>query len=568
MGLIIVMIMYLCRGINRHLMKLRQLLLPIVVLSFFIFFSCVRRAEKELDLAVALLDTRPDSSLFVLNSLNSEKFNNQRLKAKYRLYYSAALDKNYIDVASDSIIQPALDYYSKRGPLKERMLAWYYYGIVLNNNKNYSSAVIAFEKAAAIANKLDVSHYSGLIFRNISQAFYSSNSFSSGIEYLNKALSFFSMNAADSAYLNYGYYSLAVQYFANKEYAKSDSILNSIGGTSAEELKDFINCSKARIELFYNNDPQKTLFYYRLTPREVLYYQDYSYYALAFDRLEMRDSADYMIGRAYSLCSDIGDSAAVDYIHAMMLNKRGRSDEAFHLLDQVIAAQDLRARVVMSESVSSAQRDFFKEEADILSEEKLKVTQLCIVSVIIILLLAIIVFIIILSYSREKDQHIKELMAQLALNNERILQLSKGNAALLSTKVSERIRQINTMTKEYFMADSEKQKELAFRLFKDYVNNLNNNKLFYESLENDLNKYCDGIMSKLKGQIPDIGKKNLNLITLFFAGLSYETVALITGAQSLQSLRMKRSRFRKTIENSNAKDKSFFLEMLEVNSES
>lgn len=84
------------------------------------------------------------------------------------------------------------------------------------------------------------------------------------------------------------------------------------------------------------------------------------------------------------------------------------------------------------------------------------------------------------------------------------------------------------------------------------------------SLEEDLDKYCNGIVSKLRGQVPRIKGGNINIIILFFAGFSYDVVQLLTGSVSVESLKMARSRFRKEIIAANAPDKDFFLRMLDM----
>ena len=52
---------------------------------------------------------------------------------------SEALDKNYIDIESDSLIRGAVDYYDTHNDRHSAMLAWYYEGLVLKNGQHYST---------------------------------------------------------------------------------------------------------------------------------------------------------------------------------------------------------------------------------------------------------------------------------------------------------------------------------------------------------------------------------------------------------------------------------------------
>lgn len=72
-------------------------------------------AQRDLDLAESLIHERPDSSLAILNEWQTtHKTISNAKRARYSLLMSMALDKNYIDIKSDSVISPAVKYYSKR----------------------------------------------------------------------------------------------------------------------------------------------------------------------------------------------------------------------------------------------------------------------------------------------------------------------------------------------------------------------------------------------------------------------------------------------------------------------
>ena len=72
------------------------------------------------------VDDRPDSALVTLQNLNVNDIDYDRDKALYSLLYSKALDKSYIDVASDSLIYPAYEFYQRKGSAEHRMQMWYY----------------------------------------------------------------------------------------------------------------------------------------------------------------------------------------------------------------------------------------------------------------------------------------------------------------------------------------------------------------------------------------------------------------------------------------------------------
>ena len=96
------------------------------VLSVFVsclVLSCHSMTDVRLDLAESLLEQRPDSSLVILQSIRRNELFTEEQQAHYALLKSAAYDKNYIDVASDSLTHTAVDYYSGRRNKKKEMLA-------------------------------------------------------------------------------------------------------------------------------------------------------------------------------------------------------------------------------------------------------------------------------------------------------------------------------------------------------------------------------------------------------------------------------------------------------------
>ena len=104
----------------------------IVALYLIILFSSCTKQKLQtdiiLDKAAELMEMNPDSSLSILNTLKLDNLPTNEEKARYALLKSMALDKNYIDVTSDSLTSIALAYYVKYGTPDEILKAYYYNG--------------------------------------------------------------------------------------------------------------------------------------------------------------------------------------------------------------------------------------------------------------------------------------------------------------------------------------------------------------------------------------------------------------------------------------------------------
>ena len=123
-------------------------LLWVLVIAFITgsVFSCTENSEleKQFTSAESLMNNHPDSALAVLRKINRSSLSSDKMKAKYALLMSQALDKNYIDTTSLDILQPAIDYYLRKGTADEKLRTYYYQGRIYQNRENNDSAMQSF----------------------------------------------------------------------------------------------------------------------------------------------------------------------------------------------------------------------------------------------------------------------------------------------------------------------------------------------------------------------------------------------------------------------------------------
>lgn len=122
-------------------------LLPI--LFAFCFFSCQRHSdnwEKICDIE-NYIESRPDSALTVLEAIDIETLSSDEERAKYALYMSMALDKNYIDKTDFEVLQPAIDYYENHGSATDKLRTLYYQGRIYQNGGDNEKAMNCFVNA-------------------------------------------------------------------------------------------------------------------------------------------------------------------------------------------------------------------------------------------------------------------------------------------------------------------------------------------------------------------------------------------------------------------------------------
>ncbi|MDE6278433.1 MAG: hypothetical protein K2M05_00515, partial [Paramuribaculum sp.] len=129
---------------NITLHRLPLLMMLAVVVSIIV--SCDRDSAIDFNLneAEKVMNEYPDSALAILRGIDKSQLNTKAEQARYALLMSQALDKNYIDTTSFDVIQPAIDYYLRKGSADEKLKTYYYQGRIYQNRENNDSAMQSF----------------------------------------------------------------------------------------------------------------------------------------------------------------------------------------------------------------------------------------------------------------------------------------------------------------------------------------------------------------------------------------------------------------------------------------
>ena len=122
-------------------------MVPMVLFYVLLFISGCggsSHVNDRLDAAESLMESRPDSALAILDIINATDLKGDGEKARYALLKSMALDKNYVDTTDFYVLQPAIDYYLKKGSPDEKLRTYYYQGRIYQNRNEGDSAILSF----------------------------------------------------------------------------------------------------------------------------------------------------------------------------------------------------------------------------------------------------------------------------------------------------------------------------------------------------------------------------------------------------------------------------------------
>ena len=542
-------------------------LLPIIAICMC-FLSCHSRIGPYLIKIDALLNEYPDSALYVLMNINASDLHLTKDKAYYSLLLSAALDKNYIDVKNDSLINIASEFYSHRGSQYNRMRSYYYQGIIRKNDENYPAAIVSLEKAEQDAKALNDLRYLGLIYRNMGSIFNSTNNFVESTNYKKAAISCFNDNN-DSIYALHTAYSLAVSYMNSAEGSYNSSDLDSClfynGGVQAyasdETLLAYSNILYAQALAIKGDSLQEAIHIYQNTPKSLLTYRDYGYCAYAYAKTGQADSVKKWTDQAYTYARSHPQEAVLNSLLFRIDSLEGRYPEALRKVTQAMAVQDSVTRVLLQQSLSVAQKNYYQNEAALQKSQMQQQRLLFIAIGIILSLLFLSLLLLLQNRKKTRETLLREQMVQLTVTQQKT---RKGNGFLIGTLFMEKVSRLSGLSHQYFEAGDEADRTQSFLAFKKVAHELVEKPELFHELEIKLNQYCSGIMDKLKAQVPSIKGENRRIIALFFAGIPDPVVQIIMQRVSIGSLRTLRSRFRQTIKEAHAPDENLFLDMLDT----
>ena len=142
--------LYVSNFVESKNLAMKQIAITVII--FFSAISCIQEnpIAIKLDCIHEAIRINPEDALPMLDSIDAQQLTSSRLRAKHSLLYSVALDRNYIDITTDSIITPALKYYSHRGTPDGQCATYYYAARIYENAGDLEKAMMSIAKISEI----------------------------------------------------------------------------------------------------------------------------------------------------------------------------------------------------------------------------------------------------------------------------------------------------------------------------------------------------------------------------------------------------------------------------------
>ena len=539
----------------------------ISVSGFILLYSCdAYDVQHKLYDVESYIMERPDSALAVLDSMDRSCLTSDRLSAHHALLHAMALDKNFIDVTDDSIASVAVEYFSKRGPEKYKARALYYLGLSYYYAQDYDKAILEFTKAEKVAEMCD-SLYWGMIKSLQSNTYSKTYNGKEALSNLEQAYDIFS-NLSLDYYVNASALGLAKLYFNNNNRFKADSLLSKLIMSkdidsrvrfSAIQSKAYLNVSDS------NYDYDEAILLYDILLKECtscMSYRDYWAYAYALINSGRQGESQDIVAQL----SQVDTSTTAYYWQYLIEKSKGNYSEALTLLEKSVTANNIEVTDALEQSLALSQRDYYKSQSE-LSEYKADNRKLTIISisVVSVMILLLVLWSTSIYISRQREE--KEYYLNYADEISRQLEAYKtGDYPELKRKYIElyksKFEVIGNLYEQYTLFDGKKNAEHAIyervsSIVEDFRNDYGN----IRSLESVLNEDMDNIVANLRNEMPRFKEMDYSIFCFMLMGFDATTISHLLNT-SINTIYIRKSRIKKSIEETNPEHKIQFLEVL------
>lgn len=533
----------------------------------FILLSCrsydVNRTLQDID---SYIMTRPDSALTVLEGMSRDVLRTERQRAHHALLYAMALDKNYIDVSEDSIASVAVNYYSRKGPMKYRARAYYYLGLAYYYQQDYDRAILEFTKAEKAAEVSD-SLYWGMTKSFQARVYNRTYNDVEEIRCLLDAQRIYQA-ISDEFKVQAVKLRLAKAYSNSFEYDKSDSLFTEIfnDGEISEQVKAYSLSSYAFLKMVKSQrNPSAAIAMYE----QIINYdgamttQDYWAYSFALNLVGRKEESKMFMDEL-----SVTDTSSSSFYWQYLISKYNYDyKQALSYLEESNFRDNKVIMASLRQSLALAQRDYYESESQ-LAEYKTKTRTYTLVSVIIICLLVLALgYFAVSRYVRkqndEKDRYINyanEVSRQL-----KALQSDADAMPALKRKYIElykdKFESLRVLCDNYLLYQdrTDAEKKMYSRVV-TMINEIRGDKSSIGELESILDKDLDGLMTALRREIK-AKEVDYSVYAYSIIGFDATTISNLLDL-SVNQVYIRKSRIKHQIENSDSENKARFLEML------
>ena len=539
---------------------MKRLLAPLLAIVLLATACSDRRYVAMLDRAEPLIETAPDTALALLDSIDSRRLYRED-KARYALLRSQALDKNYIDVTNDSLINIAVDYYAHSGNLRYRGMAYYYKACVCYNTGAYEQATELLIQAEDALLKTNEYNTIALTYRLLSEVYIEQYRLDDATVLIDKSRHYYRMcgNAKNIVYNHLRLSTvLMIEHPADSVICHLDSARAIALQLNNEELLFMVENHRASFyDYFKEYDLAKATLYraFEQYPAHKLNADDFHLLARIYYNTGKLDSALYILDTHYApLCQTHSDREMLNFFRSTIYSEMADYNNAYKHLYEYTRTVTSSGLLQQDKSINELET---KYRTKLLREQSRSLATRNILLTIITLMAALIATLFIYLYIRQRQlrraqyiqlhesalQEIGAIQSQYDAVKEQLhSQLTQKQ--LYMNELQARIDTLRTLTN---MTDTYAgNKEKFYDKCRTYINMCNQTEdSFVRDIRTIASLYCEGFVDTIQSHYPDLTDEDINLACLILLGFDNYQIRILFNHSHTQSIYNKRRRLRK-----------------------
>lgn len=541
---------------NKVFLHKKKLFLVLLLLIIFLSQCHLNqfKADDVLESAEKLIEDRPDSVVYLLETRIYPKELNKDQLNKYTLLLIQAKDKDDRNITNDTLIFKAKDYFVSKKDWRRAALSSFYSGHLYASQGYNKKAILSYLDAETYAKEIDDNSLRGLIEFYIGDLYYeqlikddaiirykiSASYFNKAQRYKNEIIAY---NKIGSTFLLKGDVDSSFFYY-NKSLSLAEAEKDSLEiayllqNTSLvyDQIGDVENANKLfRKSLsFISQEKGKSKLYLNL--------------ALYFKNRQEPDSTLYYLNKSLETMSDEKDHALKSVIYSNLSDIKAKEQnykESLHFYK--LHAGEIRKKMqdINDQALMDAQRrydfELIQNENNKLLIEKQSAFLLALTLLILILIMSFIFYRkniknkAAIVDAENKVYHLKDVVDNYDEKED-----SFKKVLFQHFDIFKKVALLESHLKE----DEKKQGQKLLKKVNDIV--YNKNSLDWEMLYDTMNKLYRGFPDTLRSKCPQLDESEIRVYCLTYAGLLNSEIALILGL-SVNTIQMKKSSIRKKL---------------------
>lgn len=442
----------------------------VTIIGSVFFFGCTDfgRVHNRMTLAESQMQSSPDSALTTIMSVDSRQLRTPKDRARHALIYSQALDKNYIDVANDSLTRIAVDYYDKYGPARKRITAKFYHGRVLRNSGEYIKAMLAFLDAEQDIETTGDNYIAGLIYTQMGDIYKHYCDYTKSFEAYSKSRDHYE-KAGLIQHRNYALLEMGKVLLNNKNPNKGIEFVNlSLSNAKIDHDSILIELCLKELMMQYdlsNNNKSKQILNILISkfPKSFSNTDIIGTAAHIYAKNYQKDIAQKYLNHGWEITKNKIDSSVM-YYHSARVNIQFKNyKQAYIDYNKSIELQLELLQEYLRQPIISAQKDYFRQKSE-RNHQQYTISKIIATT---IAAFGIAISLAIVKYMRYriklKNEEINRYMA--TVNELRsTIRRHDDMAPLLERLLKDRLQLIDELGNTYYeQSNTSKQKEHLYR---------------------------------------------------------------------------------------------------------